>query len=200
MKRYFILIAILILGIITACDSGEIDDIESKEAKAKTVENGRKDDGKDAAEEVPDDIWTYYNDATWEEDFNGLHTEIQKVVVTEKAPTIDDENAEMSAVGVKFLVENTTDDNIFTTYPDQATLVTSTGEQVSADMFLSDHIGGEIHEGVIKEGDVIFYLERGEAESIEWIKLEWETYDEGLSDAGDYDNYAKTHSVKLDIK
>jgi len=88
---------------------------------------------------------------------------------------------------------------MYTTYPDQATLVTSTGEQIVADMFLSDHLGGEIHEGVVKQGDVFFYLERGAASEIEWVKLEWSSsYDDP---EGNYDNdLYNDHSVKLQLK
>ena len=59
-------------------------------------------------------------------------------------------------------------------------------QQVEADMWQSDDLGGEIHEGVIKEGNIFFYLERGEAESIEWVKLTWNN---SYSDPdGNYEN------------
>ncbi len=43
----------------------------------------------------------------------------------------------------------------FDTYPDQATMVVE-GQQIEAEMFLSDSIGGEILSGVTKEGIVTF--------------------------------------------
>ena len=96
-------------------------------------------------------------------------------------------------------MENKSADKIYTSYPDQATLVTSTGEQVEADLFLSDDLGGEIHEGVIKEGNVVFYLERGEAEKIEWVKFTWNNYYE--DPIGNYENDVyKDMEVKLDLK
>ena len=114
---------------------------------------------------------------------------------------LDDNGKEVtsSAVGVKMKIENTTADKIYTTYPDQATLVTSTGEQVEADMWLSDNLGGEIHEGVIKEGNIIFYLERGKAEEIDWIKLTWSNSYEDPD--GNYDNdLYDDQEVKLELK
>ncbi|MED4991016.1 hypothetical protein [Parageobacillus toebii] len=45
------------------------------------------------------------------------------------------------------------------------------------DMLVSDPLGGEIDKGVIKEGDVIWYLQRGNAEKIEWIKLKWTAHE-----------------------
>src|SRR5690625_1622347 len=115
-KLLIILFASLLL---VACDDG-IDEIEGEKAEAKTSsddveeeiieeeEQAVEEEGEGSSEET-DDIWTYYDNATWEGDFNGLRTEIQKVVVSEKAPTFEDPDAEVSAVGVKFLVENTTD-------------------------------------------------------------------------------------------
>lgn len=188
---------------LAACGTNEtpIQQDEDEKAKAKTEESATaseaeaKDENADAKEA---DIWTYYENATWSEDYKGLKTDIQKVVVSDKAPGMDDDGNEIttSAVGVKFKIENTTEGK-FVTYPDQATLVTSTGEQVDADMLYSEHIGGEIDKGVIKEGDVIFYLERGEAEKIEWVKLTWDTR-EGSED--NYDTETKTFEVELPLK
>ena len=44
-------------------------------------------------------------------------------------------------------------------YPDQAIIVTNTKEQVEADLFFSDDVGGDFIGEVIKEGDVIFILD-----------------------------------------
>ncbi|MGF6950219.1 hypothetical protein QF028_002724 [Neobacillus sp. B4I6] len=41
------------------------------------------------------------------------------------------------------------------------------------EMFVSDQLGGEIDKGVIKEGNVKWYLKRGHAEDIQWIKLKF---------------------------
>ncbi|MDF2791928.1 MAG: hypothetical protein K0S80_5030, partial [Neobacillus sp.] len=87
--------------------------------------------------------------------------------------------------------------NKFTTYPDQATLVTSTGEQIDAPSMLgSESIGGEFDEGVIKEADIIWYLDN-KAKDIKWIKMKW-TIHKGAEDNIE----APTHDyeVKLDLK
>ncbi|GIN10235.1 hypothetical protein J26TS2_01020 [Shouchella clausii] len=206
MKKYATLASILTLSLTLAACGNESTAIKSdEEVKAKTGDsaetattNEEDDEGEEAETEVDEekeaDIWTYYEDAQWETDFNGLKIKIEKVVVTEHAPTLQDESAEESAVGVKFNIENTSD-KTWATFPDQATLVTSTGEQIDMpDMWISDSIGGEIHGGVIKEGDVIWYLERGEAESIEWIKL--------VFSSSDPDNFTvrEEFEVELDLK
>ena len=193
---------LLSLGILTACGGNEAtkeleeNDTEKSEAKVNSSESENKEE---ATKE--EDIWTYYEDADWEGTWEGLKFTIQKAVVSDKAPMLDDNGKEVtsSAVGVKMKIENTTADKIYTTYPDQATLVTSTGEQVEADMWLSDNLGGEIHEGVIKEGNIIFYLERGKAEEIDWIKLTWSNSYEDPD--GNYDNdLYDDQEVKLELK
>lgn len=157
-----------------------------------------KDDASDAEKE--DDLWTYFEDATWEGDFNGLVTTIEKVVVAEDAPHLDDngKETEKPAVGIKVILDNTSD-QIIETSIDFATLVTSTGEQVEADMVMSDFIGGEIHEGVVKEGDIIFYLDRGEVDDIAWIKLEWDELDPVEFDEGNVDEAMHKASVELEL-
>ncbi|WP_089097095.1 hypothetical protein [Parageobacillus galactosidasius] len=117
----------------------------------------------------------------------------------DKAPGYDEEGNEIttSVVGVKFQIENTTNGK-FTTYPDQAVLVTSTGEQIDMpDMLVSDPLGGEIDKGVIKEGDVIWYLQRGNAEKIEWIKLKWTAH---VGGEDELDGEMKEYEVELKLK
>src|SRR5690606_27379842 len=95
-----------------------------------------------------------------------------------------------SAVGIKFKLENTTE-GVFNTYPDQAVLVTSTGEQIDMpDIFMSDNLGGEIEKGVIKEGNIIWFLERGHAEDITWIKIKWSATQGDLFGDGERKEYA----------
>lgn len=207
MKKILSLCLMLVLSVVmAACGSNATDIKQSDDEKAKaetdqTEVADKENSEKSESKEKEEDIWTYYEDAKWEDTWEGLKFTIQKAVVSDKAPGFDDNGKEIttSAVGVKMQIENTTSDKIYTTYPDQATLVTSTGEQVEADMLLSDHLGGEIHEGVIKEGNVIFYLDRGKAESIEWIKLTWNNNYEDPN--GDYEkDLYKDMEVKLELK
>lgn len=184
---------------LAACgnEKTEIQQSDDEKAKAKTETSSESTETKEDKAKK-EDIWTYYEDATWDNDYQGLKQTIQKVVVSNEAPMINDEGKEeiASAVGVKFKIENTTDGK-FVTYPDQATLVTSTGEQIDASMIASDHIGGEIDKGVIKEGGVIFYLERGEADKIEWVKLSWNGHKGGDDEVSE--EY-KEFEVELKLK
>ncbi len=206
MKKALSVVGTLLLsfGVLAACGENEatkeLDKNDTEKSEAKTGSDvAKKEEKKETPKE--EDIWTYYEDADWSGKWEGLNFEIQKAVVSDKAPRINDNGEEVvsSAVGVKMKVENTTSDKMYNTYPDQATLVTSTGEQVEADMGLSDDLGGEIHEGVIKEGNLIFYLDRGKAEEITWIKLKWNN---DYSDPdGNYDNdLYHEQEVKLELK
>ena len=200
-KMLMVLGAVFLMMMLAACGADKAtDELEKKDknkAEAKTGDEAAKaeEDSKPEEEEKPEDIWTYYDNAKWSDNYNGLKLEVQKVVVSDIAPTMEDENAKASAVGVKFKMENTTEGK-FTFYPDQAVLVTSTGEQIDMpDMWVSDDIGGEIDKGVIKEGNIIWYLERGNAEAIEWIKMSFS------GRQGDEDNFeAETKDYEFEIK
>jgi Domain of unknown function (DUF4352) len=61
------------------------------------------------------------------------------------------------AIIVDVVLKNTGDKD-YNVYPDQGTLVLSTGEQVEADMILSESVGGELYKGGTKKGTVFFVL------------------------------------------
>lgn len=206
-NSYKYLVAIIIgILLLVGCNSTEDIDTDTVDAKKPEEQMEKEfDENGDIAEgsakvEKEDDVWTYFENATWEGEFNGLVTKIEKVVVAEDAPYLDSDGkeSERPAVGIKVILENTSD-KVMDSSIDFATLITSTGEQVTADLLFSDDIGGDIHEGVIKEGDVIFYLDRGEVVDITWIKLEWDSMDVEINESGDYDNAYHTESVELDL-
>lgn len=200
-KLFTIGFAIFALIAVTACSNVDLSLGEnSAEAKTEAYEGERPtfntntvtEPSEPKQEETPVDIWTTYP-ITWEDDFEGLLTKISIAGVSDIIPNRKDPDGPLeSAVSVRFYIENTTT-GLFTTYPDQATLVTSTGEQIEASPWYSDHIGGEIDEGVIKEGAVTWFLERGHAADIKWIKLRWNAY------KGDSFSNNKENVVKLQL-
>lgn len=211
MKKVLLLFTAIGLSLIlVACGSSTDKDsttdeevVKSKLDEDKEMVLNSRDIEREVVKKLDDseDIWTYYDDATHEETWEGMKFNIEKVVVSDNAPGINEDREEVvsSAVGIKMTIENTTEDKVYTTYPDMATLVTSTGEQIEADMYVSDRLGGDIHEGVIKQGDIYFYLERGGASDIEWIKLNWNnSYDDP---DGDYEKgLYQDLSVKIQLK
>ncbi|MCT8139208.1 DUF4352 domain-containing protein [Anaerobacillus sp. CMMVII] len=78
---------------------------------------------------------------------------------------------EFSYVTVALDIENLSDEEI-AWFPEQASLILNTGEEVEvADLFLSDNLGGTLIEGMIKTGSLVFVIDRGDAADIEWIRL-----------------------------
>lgn len=193
MKRKIIAI---LLSSIVALSLIACNNTSKTESKSDTVASENKSESD--SQEKKDDIWTYFEGSTWNENYEGLNQQIEKVVITDKAPATDGSDNKTSAVGIKFKLDNTTKEK-FTTYPDQAVLVTSTGEQIQMPaMFLSDHLGGEIDEGVKKEGNIIWELKnKGTAKDITWIKLKWDTR-KGAED--NFDANPKTNEIKLELK
>lgn len=68
----------------------------------------------------------------------------------------------VTVVTATMAAENTLDETI-SWYPNQATLVTDTGQQVDADIWLSGDVGGDFLGKVKKDGDVIWVLKHDEA-------------------------------------
>ncbi|MEK5036345.1 hypothetical protein MKY96_33485 [Paenibacillus sp. FSL R7-0302] len=180
-KFKFILASIVVALILGGCSNDKKENATPSTTPASTQESKTA------------DYWTVIDGATWSDDYEGLKTTVKKIVVSNEVPL---DGNKKPAVGVSFTIENTTKDT-FTTYPDQAVLVTSTGEQVEADMHQSEIIGGEIYEGVTKKGGVIFFLKEGHVEDIKWITLKWLTHKGGSSDIT-RDNQ-KNYDVKIEF-
>ncbi|WP_078592978.1 hypothetical protein [Evansella clarkii] len=95
------------------------------------------------------------------------------------------ETDELDYIQVDIQVENTADEDI-TFYAGQARMSTSTGEQLESDMWLSDHIDGEMMAGTSQSGSFFFVLENSNAEEVESVRLVWSApHDEDWEDAGD---------------
>lgn len=90
----------------------------------------------------------------------------------------------VGALGIE--VENLTD-QIVSIYPDQGVVLVG-NEQVDTDLWLSDDVGGDMNPGILKDGAVVFMLERSVPEDISTVRYQVdaafdEDYDD-ISDAG----------------
>ncbi|OGX79815.1 hypothetical protein A6395_04220 [Exiguobacterium sp. SH31] len=65
---------------------------------------------------------------------------------------------EVTVVVFNVIAENTVEDTI-SFHPNQSTLVTNTGEQIDANLWFSDDVGGDFLGEVKKEGNVFFFAE-----------------------------------------
>jgi hypothetical protein len=160
--------------------TGHIDQLKSASNSNNNTSTPASKSNSTSASTNSSDIWTYYNNAQWSGNYNGLKMQIEKVVVSDKGPHV--ENGQVvsgkydSYVGIKFKMTNTTQKTM-TAYPDQARLVTSTGEQIDTpDLMGTDNIGGEIEGGVTKEGNIVWLLQRGHAADIKWVRVEWDVH------------------------
>lgn len=79
------------------------------------------------------------------------------------------ESDSLAMVTLKMEVTNDSEDTN-SIYPDQGTMVTDTGQQVEAEMFLSDDVGGDFHGEVTKDGDIFFFFD-GEAKDIKNVRF-----------------------------
>lgn len=133
----------------------------------------------------------------WSEDWNGLNFKIDKVAVAE----MTDEEIAMKGIDnnyvvmVNYIITNNGDKD-FNTYPDQGTIVIE-GQQVDAEIFGSDNIGGEILQGVTKEGAVIYSVKNIEdVAAVKDIRLKWSaSYDTENWD----EDYYKDFDVTFDL-
>jgi hypothetical protein len=99
------------------------------------------------------------------------------------AAMMESENIEY--VQMDITVENTGEEDI-TFYASQATIATSTGEQLESDMWMSDHIDGEMMSGTSHSGSFFFILENSNAEDIENVRITWSApHDEDFNDIGE---------------
>lgn len=112
--------------------------------------------------------------ADFSEDWNGLVSTIDKVVIVE----LSDEEKESSMLDNNFVVQvyykiTNNGDKDFNTYPDQGVIVIE-GQQVDSEMFGSDSIGGEIMKGVTKEGIVTYSVPKIEnVDAVKDIRIKW---------------------------
>jgi len=126
--------------------------------------------------------------------------EITQAALTDKAPKVvsDTSTAKTSsAVAIKFKMTNTTQGK-FTTFPNQAKLTTSTGLVLdSPHGTLTNVFGGVLEAGAAKEGDIIWVLQPGQAQGIEWITIDWWAK---VGDNGEFGTKREYFTAKLELK
>lgn len=167
MKKYLLLMSCLLLF---GCSEEKVESKPSTEVVEEVAEDTKEIE----VVKNENDPWTHYNvDVTTEHE--DLLFNVNKVVVSNN---IDYNNGKAKAIGTKWIITNNSKEKMYSTYVGLATLITSDGEQVKADVISSDNIDSEIHEGVTLEGNITFILEKSDVENLDWIKILWDTTDE----------------------
>lgn len=95
------------------------------------------------------------------------------------------ESDHIEYIQMDLVVENTSDEDV-TFYSAQAEIATSTGEQLEPDMWMSDHIKGDLMSGTQHSGSLFFILENSKAEDVESIRIKWSApHNEDWEDVGE---------------
>ncbi|MBR2077273.1 MAG: hypothetical protein IKG65_05230 [Exiguobacterium sp.] len=168
MKRFGLLVAVplaLLVGCgeadelkTTATDTEEVAEAEASAPEEATTEN----EDVQESELGTNKIYMKNKALTIAETMGPIQFAIDKVQtsrlrVAEAYRDSFDGQEEVTVVAMNMLAENTVDETM-SFHPNQATLVTNTGEQVEADLFFSDDVGGEFLGKVKKEGNVLFFV------------------------------------------
>lgn len=118
---------------------------------------------------------------------------LKAIQVSKLTATTDDaadllqieKDKESALVAIDIEIENTSDDTI-SIYPDQGTITTNTKEQATAEIFLSDGLGGEMKGQIKKDGTVFFILKNSKADDINKITYYVDApHDENFDSVGD---------------
>ncbi|MYL34310.1 hypothetical protein GLW08_10560 [Pontibacillus yanchengensis] len=202
-RIYFLTMWVLVIAILTACSEGRVNNNSNKPLPAEnqplmtTSEQDAQSSENNGESETQKTDWTAYK-IDKKDTFKKVKFTISDVAVTDNYQNTN-EDGETSAVSIKIKIENTSENEVYNTYPDQMTLVTSTGEQINNPVYTNNtnRLGGKIHEGVVKNGMVTWALQKGNVDEIVWVKLQWKS-DEMVGSNEDISRDSfKTHSMKI---
>ncbi|WP_200411957.1 hypothetical protein [Virgibacillus salexigens] len=189
MKKVYLLMLSLVLGfVLVACGEESSDNENTAESKENnSSEEQNNDESKDKENTVSveegetiDNEVGKFTIANKKKDMNEvIENGPMKLTITGiQSATLEpngdykamfDNKDKLTVVTVGMKTENTSEETV-SFYPDQATLTTNAGDQVDADLMLSDDVGGDFYGQTKKEGEVIFQLDTPAAD-ISDIKL-----------------------------
>lgn len=184
MKKVLLLLTMLLLTVgLVACGDSETskskDDSSSAEkenSSEKSQDENSKENDEDVQESDVGKMTITYKNKDMDENaesgpikFNVNGLQMGDFEIAEAYRDAFDGKEKATIITFKVKTENTSDDTIGF-YPDQATITTDAGDQVDADMVLSDSVGGDFIGKVKKEGQ-IFFLVDTPSEKIKEINL-----------------------------
>ncbi|UJW56632.1 hypothetical protein HXZ66_04030 [Bacillus sp. A116_S68] len=197
MKKMLVGVSLSTFLIVAACgDGNEGADGDNNVNNEVENEQNNVNDGNEAentADEIAEGAWETEVGETVETEAGTftLHARADDIETIETGPIVmeieqlnaqsgelSDEMAEildteeLHMIQLDLTVENTADEDIMF-YSGQATISTSTGEQLESDMWLSDYIDGEMMAGTKANGTFFFVLENSDAADVESVRLTW---------------------------
>lgn len=115
---------------------------------------------------------TIHHEVDWSVKENNVEFSIDQVSVIKQ----DLESGDQGMIGVHFIIDNKSNKDI-TTYPAQGTLLTSTREQIKANIAQSEHFDGDIMSGAKTDGFVVFPVKNlNNPEDINSVRVQWNFY------------------------
>ncbi|EAC8723230.1 hypothetical protein QNS97_000758 [Listeria monocytogenes] len=180
MKKLLLLAGLLIVFSfgLTAC--GNSSDSAKEESKEESTSTANESEGlteEAPAEEEESDSGIIDSEdyaTSWSDDWKGLQTKISSVSVfkVDSAKLAEDGEDGEGLIVVNYELNNNSEID-FNTYPDQGVLVAD-GKQIDASMINSDDLGGELMQGVNKNGAVVYILPTlNDVSDIKEIRLTW---------------------------
>lgn len=189
-KIAFIFSALLLVIGLIACSDGDSADENSTSNNESTDENVDSED-EDIQESEIGTMTIKYKDKELNEsavsgpiELSVDALQVGELEVDEDYQDMFDGKEKVTVITFSMLVENSTDDTI-SIYPDQGIITTNTGEQIDADLFLSDSVGGEFI-GMVKKDGEVFFMSDSDVEDIKEINLMIDAaHDEDYENVGD---------------
>ena len=171
MKKLFYVGALSAL-LLAACGSEDTSNEDvNKSAEETSAEEAPKEEVKEASNvsetEIGKMTTIYQNeDLNMPIESGSVKGTLNSIQYTTLEPNPDNmfafnDGETVTLITIDATIENTTDSNI-SFYPDQAKLVTDTGQEVKADSSLSDAVGGDFVGAVKKEGIIQWLLKHDE--------------------------------------
>ncbi|EBD1503615.1 hypothetical protein LMU08_002379 [Listeria monocytogenes] len=180
MKKLLLLVGLLIVFSfgLTACGNSSNNAKEESKEKSTSTANESEDLTEETpAEEEESDSGIIDNEdyaTSWSDDWKGLQTKISSVSVfkVDSAKLAEDGEDGEGLIVVNYELNNNSEID-FNTYPDQGVLVAD-GKQIDASMINSDDLGGELMQGVSRDGAVVYILPTlNDVSDIKDIRLTW---------------------------
>ncbi|MDQ0206250.1 hypothetical protein [Alkalicoccobacillus murimartini] len=223
MKKLLCSAGLISLLALTAC--GENQEASSEDAESTSAESVEEtNNGEEAAdesteetediEETVDNDWDHQvgdtnddgsllllarNDSFDEIETGSMTLTLPQVTVSEVVewPSEIAEFYEFEPTGIIQIdmeLSNASEETILF-YADQATITTSTGEQLEADFLASDHIDGDFIGAVNKSGSVRYMLKNSDPNEIEWVRV----LIDAPHDEESFDNVGEKVDVQIDF-
>ncbi|MBC2035759.1 DUF4352 domain-containing protein [Listeria booriae] len=129
----------------------------------------------------------------WHNNADGMDKKISTVAVEKKVVHSTMEDKDMpGTLTIAIEIKNNTKNELLS-YPLQGELTTENGQQLAADIILSDLVDGKMKPGATIKGTVVFPLDKlDKVSDISWFQFSWSTYNK--------DKLIKSDTGRINLK